>query len=85
MEDQSEEIQRLNQVIKDLKEDNLKLSSMNAKLCTENEHFKKLQKLNEATVKSLRNRKKKQSEENETLRQEIDALKCGLERQNGSS
>ena len=85
MEDQSEEIQRLNQVIKDLKEDNLKLLSMNAKLCTENEHFKKLQKLNEATVKSLRNRKKKQSEENETLRQEIDALKCGLERQNGSS
>ena len=63
LEGQSEEIESLNQVIKDLKEDNLKLSSMNAKLFTENENFKKLQKQSEATVKKLRKLKKKQSEE----------------------
>ena len=63
LEGQSEEIESLNQVIKDLKEDNLKLSSMNAKLFTENENFKKLQKLSEAMVKKLRKVKKKQSEE----------------------
>ena len=43
LEDQSEEIQRLNQIINDLKEDNSKLSKMNAKLVTENDHFKKKQ------------------------------------------
>ena len=47
LEDQSEEIQRLNQIIKDLKEDNSKLSKMNAKLVIENDNFKKVKKEDE--------------------------------------
>ena len=42
LDDQSEEIQRLNQVINDLKEDNSKLSNMNVKLLTENDYLQKV-------------------------------------------
>ena len=41
LEDQSEEIQRLNQVIKDLKDDNLKLSEKNTKIAKDYEEMKK--------------------------------------------
>ena len=37
----------MNQIIKDLKEDNSKLSKMNAKLVTENDNFKKVKKEDE--------------------------------------
>ena len=51
LEGQSEEIQRLNQIIEYLKEDNLKLSNMNAKLVSVNDHFVKVQQQNEAAMK----------------------------------
>ena len=41
LEDQSEEIQRLNQVVKDLKDDNLKLSEKNTKILKDAEEMKK--------------------------------------------
>ena len=51
LEDQSEEIQRLNQVIKILKEDNLKLSEKNTKISKDAEEMKKdLLKLARAVV-----------------------------------
>ena len=41
LEDQSEEIQRLNQIVKDLKDDNLKLSEKNTKILNDAEEMKK--------------------------------------------
>ena len=41
LEDQSEEIQRLNQIVKDLKDDNLKLSEKNTKILKDAEEMKK--------------------------------------------
>ena len=85
LEDQSEEIRKLNYVIKDLKEDNLKLSNMNAKLVTENDHFVKVQQQNETamrdlkrsleTIKSVSIAVLDLEEKNLKLQNEIDALK----------
>ena len=66
-EDQSGEIQRLNQIIKNLKEDNSKLSKMNAELVTKNDHLEKVKKQNKVGIKDLKWGQKNQSER-------IDAL-----------
>ena len=68
LEDQSEEIQKLNQVIKDLKEGNLKLQKEVAKLSKANDDYEEVQKQNEAIIKNLK-------EENLKLHQEILDLK----------
>ena len=72
LDDQSEEIQRLNQVINDLKEDNSKLSNMNAKLLTENDHLQKVQKQNEVAMKDLKKGKDNQIEENKLLQRVLE-------------
>ena len=64
LEDQSEEIQRLNQIIKDLKEDNLKLSYENTMLTKD---YKILQIQYEAVVKNLKEDKLKLLKENTKL------------------
>ena len=69
LEDQSEEIQKLNQVIKDLKNDNAKLSSENGKLSQAIEDYKDLQEQNDKVVKNLK-------EELLKLDREIADLKC---------
>ena len=66
-EDQSEEIQRLNQVIKDLKEDNSKLSKMNAELVTKNDHLEKVKKQNKVAIKDLKWAQKIQSKRIQAL------------------
>ena len=65
LEDQSEEIQKLNQVIKDLKEGNLKLQTEIVKLSKANED---VQKQNEETIKNLK-------EESLKLQQKVLDLK----------
>ena len=85
LEGQSEEIQRLNQIIEYLKEDNLKLSNMNAKLVSVNDHFVKVQQQNEAAMKDLKRSLETiksvsiavldLEEKNLKLQNEIDALK----------
>ena len=69
MKDQNEDIQRLNQVIKDLENDNSKLSSENGKLSKAIEDYKDLQEQNDKVVKNLK-------EELLKLDREIADLKC---------
>ena len=68
LEDQSEEIQKLNQVIKDLKNDNSKLSSENGKLSQANEDYKEAQKQNDKVVKNLKEELLKLARENADLK-----------------
>ena len=80
-EDQSEEIQRLNQIIKDLKEDNSKLSKENTKISDENaklsKHNEEMQTQNEAMIKNLK-------EDRLKLAREIVELKYGHGSKDGS-
>ena len=69
LKDQNEDIQRLNQVIKDLENDNSKLSSENGKLSKAIEDYKDLQEQNDKVVKNLK-------EELLKLDREIADLKC---------
>ena len=66
-EDQSGEIQRLNQIVKDLKEDNSKLSKMNTELVTKNDHLEKVKKQNKVAIKDLKWTQKNQSKRIEAL------------------
>ena len=68
IEDYVEELQKLNQINKDLKKDNLKLSNENTKLSKENEDYEKMQKQNEAMIKSLKQDLLKLSQENVHLK-----------------
>ena len=68
LEDQNEEIQKLNQVIKDLKNDNSKLSSENGKLSQANEDYKEAQKQNDKVVKNLKEELLKLARENADLK-----------------
>ena len=65
----NEEIQRLNQVIKDLKNDNAKLSSENGKLSHAIEDYKDVQEQNDKVIKKLK-------EELLKLTRKIGDLKC---------
>ena len=65
MEGESEEIQKLNQIIKDLKEDNLKLQTETVKLSKANEE---VQKQNEETIKNLKEENLKLHQENLDLK-----------------
>ena len=69
LEDQNEEIERLNQVIKDLKNDNAKLSSENGKLSHAIEDYKDVQEQNDKVIKKLK-------EELLKLTRKIGDLKC---------
>ena len=86
LEDQSEDIQRLNQVIKDLKEENQKLSNENTRYCNENamltKDYEEMQIHNETVVKNLKaenlilsNENTKISMENTTLCKQNQEMK----------
>ena len=68
LEDQNEEIQKLKQVIEDLRKDVMKLSEENATLSKANDEYEEKQVQNETIVKSLK-------EDNLKLHQEILDLK----------
>ena len=74
MEDQNGEIQRLTQIIKDLKDDNSKLSTEIAKL---SQHNEEMQNQNEATIKNLK-------EDRLKLAREVVELKYGHGSKNSS-
>ena len=71
-ENQSEKIQRLNQVITDLKEDNLKLSNENTAMLTRD--YEILQIQNEAVVMNLKEDKLRLLKENNKLYDEMTRL-----------
>ena len=75
LEDQSEEIERLNHVINDLKEGNLNLQKEVAKLSKANDDYEEVQIQNEATVKKLR-------EENLKIHQESQVIIKDLKKDN---
>ena len=75
LEDQSEEIERLNHVINDLKEGNLNLQKEVAKLSKANNDYEEVQKQNEATVKKLK-------EENLKIHQESQVIIKDLKKDN---
>ena len=68
VEDHVEELLKLNQIIKDLKIDNLKLANGNIELSKENENYEKVQNQNEALIKSLKEDLLKLSQENAHLK-----------------
>ena len=81
MEDENGEIQRLNQIIKDLKDDNSKLFMENTKLSIEianlSQHNEEMQNQNEATIRNLK-------EDRLKLAREVVELKYGHGSKNGS-
>ena len=75
LEDQSDEIERLNHIIEDLKEGNLNLQKEVAKLSKANNDYEEVQKENEATVKKLK-------EENLKIHQESQVIIKDLKKDN---
>ena len=66
--DKVENYAELKKINKDLKKDNLKLSNENTRLSKENEDYEKMQKQNEAMIKSLKQDLLKLSQENVHLK-----------------